>query len=197
MERRVFGRTGMEFGILGFGCGISFNPMLLAAMSDVPPDESGLASGVVNTAFMMGGALGLAVGITGNLPTDGTALALFLDTVPGGQDSLDTVSFPTPPSGVPQVTGLGLDAGFAPDRMLWVNLYGGTLFTAFAFNWVFNWWVLDALAGGLVPDHSVLLAVDCCFLLIFAAMTYGFGFLLDRNFGNDVFGPPPENNPFN
>ena len=28
-------------------------------------------------------------------------------------------------------------------------------------------------------------------------MTYGFGFLLDRNFGNDVFGPPPENNPFN
>jgi hypothetical protein len=23
-------------------------------------------------------------------------------------------------------------------------------------------------------------------------MTYGFGFLLDRNFGNDVFGPPPQ-----
>jgi hypothetical protein len=22
-------------------------------------------------------------------------------------------------------------------------------------------------------------------------MTYGFGFLLDRNWGNDVFGPPP------
>jgi hypothetical protein len=35
--------------------------VLFAAMSDVPPDESGLASGVVNTAFMMGGALGLAV----------------------------------------------------------------------------------------------------------------------------------------
>jgi hypothetical protein len=30
-------------------------------MSDVKPQESGLASGVVNTAFMMGGALGLAV----------------------------------------------------------------------------------------------------------------------------------------
>ncbi len=28
-------------------------------------------------------------------------------------------------------------------------------------------------------------------------MTYGFGFLLDRNFGNDVFGPPPEFSPFN
>ena len=30
-------------------------------MSDVKPAESGLASGRVNTAFMMGGALGLAV----------------------------------------------------------------------------------------------------------------------------------------
>jgi len=30
-------------------------------MSDVDQSESGLASGVVNTAFMMGGALGLAV----------------------------------------------------------------------------------------------------------------------------------------
>lgn len=56
------------------------------------------------------------------------------------------------------------------------NLYGGTLFTAFAFNWVFNWWMLTSVAGGVIPDHSVLLAVDCCFLLIFAAMTYGFGF---------------------
>jgi polysaccharide biosynthesis/export protein len=28
-------------------------------------------------------------------------------------------------------------------------------------------------------------------------MTYGFGFLLDRNFGNDVFGPPPESSFFN
>jgi MFS family permease len=47
--------------ILGLGCGIALNPVLLAAMSDVAPTESGLASGVVNTAFSMGGALGLAV----------------------------------------------------------------------------------------------------------------------------------------
>ena len=47
--------------LLGFGAGMAFNPVLLAAMSDVAPEESGLASGVVNTAFMMGGALGLAV----------------------------------------------------------------------------------------------------------------------------------------
>ena len=47
--------------LLGFGAGIAFNPVLMAAMSDVQPTEAGLASGIVNTAFMMGGALGLAV----------------------------------------------------------------------------------------------------------------------------------------
>jgi MFS family permease len=47
--------------LLGFGAGMAFNPVLLAAMNDVEPTESGLASGIVNTAFMMGGALGLAV----------------------------------------------------------------------------------------------------------------------------------------
>ena len=47
--------------ILGVGVGMAMNPVLMAAMSDVGPEESGLASGVVNTGFMMGGALGLAV----------------------------------------------------------------------------------------------------------------------------------------
>ncbi|MFS2100330.1 DHA2 family efflux MFS transporter permease subunit [Variovorax sp. Varisp85] len=47
--------------LLGLGAGMAFNPVLLAAMSEVSPADSGLASGVVNTSFMMGGALGLAV----------------------------------------------------------------------------------------------------------------------------------------
>ncbi len=47
--------------LLGLGAGIAFNPLLIAAMSDVDESDSGLASGIVNTAFMMGGALGLAV----------------------------------------------------------------------------------------------------------------------------------------
>jgi EmrB/QacA subfamily drug resistance transporter len=47
--------------LLGLGGGIVFNPMLLAAMGDVPPEDSGVASGLVNTSFMMGGALGLAI----------------------------------------------------------------------------------------------------------------------------------------
>lgn len=65
--------------LLGIGAGIAFNPVLLAAMGDVEPHESGLASGVVNTSFMMGGALGLAVFVslstwrTTSLAADGTA----------------------------------------------------------------------------------------------------------------------------
>lgn len=47
--------------LLGLGGAISFNPLLLAAMSDVDPSESGLASGIINTSQLMGGALGLAV----------------------------------------------------------------------------------------------------------------------------------------
>jgi EmrB/QacA subfamily drug resistance transporter len=47
--------------LLGLGAGMAFNPVLLAAMSDVEPKDAGLASGFVNTSFMMGGALGLAV----------------------------------------------------------------------------------------------------------------------------------------
>jgi len=46
--------------LLGLGIGMAFNPLLLIAMGGVESDESGLASGVVNTSFMMGGALGLA-----------------------------------------------------------------------------------------------------------------------------------------
>ena len=47
--------------LIGTGGGLAFNPVLMASMSDVEPENSGLASGITNTAFMMGGALGLAV----------------------------------------------------------------------------------------------------------------------------------------
>ena len=47
--------------LLGVGCGMALNPVMLAVMGEVAPAESGLASGIANTAFMMGGALGLAV----------------------------------------------------------------------------------------------------------------------------------------
>jgi Na+/melibiose symporter-like transporter len=47
--------------LLGFGAGMALNPMLLAAIGDVDESEAGLASGAVNTSFMLGGALGLAI----------------------------------------------------------------------------------------------------------------------------------------
>ena len=47
--------------LLGLGAGMAFNPLFLAAMSDAKPEEAGQASGLVNTSFMMGGALGLAI----------------------------------------------------------------------------------------------------------------------------------------
>jgi len=71
--------------LLGTGTGMALNPVLLAAMSDVEPSESGLASGVVNTAFMMGGALGLAIlaslagAMTGKLLASGTDLPAALN----------------------------------------------------------------------------------------------------------------------
>ena len=66
----LFARTPVDGSLLvdvlpgtiaiGLGAGVAFNPLLLTAMSGVAPTEFGLASGVVNTAFMMGGALALA-----------------------------------------------------------------------------------------------------------------------------------------
>ena len=61
--------------LLGLGAGIAFNPVLLAAMGDVEPHEAGLASGVVNTSFMMGGALGLAVLVAISSSRTGSLLA--------------------------------------------------------------------------------------------------------------------------
>ena len=62
MTRSLTGKVVLVTGAAkGIGAGIAFNPILLAAMSGVEPTQAGLASGVVNTSFMMGGAVGLAV----------------------------------------------------------------------------------------------------------------------------------------
>jgi EmrB/QacA subfamily drug resistance transporter len=47
--------------LLAIGGAIAFNPLLLAAMNGVEPKDSGLASGLLNTSSMMGGAVGLAI----------------------------------------------------------------------------------------------------------------------------------------
>ncbi|MEA2210558.1 MAG: hypothetical protein QOF83_506 [Solirubrobacteraceae bacterium] len=47
--------------LVAIGIGLSFVPATIAAVAGVAPGEAGLASGLVNTARMFGGALGLAV----------------------------------------------------------------------------------------------------------------------------------------
>lgn len=56
------------------------------------------------------------------------------------------------------------------------NMLGGTLLTTFSFNWVMNYWSLEGMANGKPPSATVALAVDVCFIVIFLAMTYAFGF---------------------
>jgi len=56
------------------------------------------------------------------------------------------------------------------------NAYGGTIFTAFSFSWMYLSWSFYSFSNGFVPDHSIGLVTDCVFLVIFSVLTYGFGF---------------------
>jgi EmrB/QacA subfamily drug resistance transporter len=47
--------------LIGVGAGLSFPSLMTLAMSSATPEDSGLASGLVNTTQQVGGALGLAV----------------------------------------------------------------------------------------------------------------------------------------
>jgi EmrB/QacA subfamily drug resistance transporter len=47
--------------LLGVGAGLSFPAFMMLAMSGSTPEDSGLASGLVNTTLQVGGAIGLAV----------------------------------------------------------------------------------------------------------------------------------------
>ncbi len=47
--------------LVALGIGFSFVPVTISAVAGVAPSEAGLASGLVNTSRLMGGALGLAI----------------------------------------------------------------------------------------------------------------------------------------
>ena len=47
--------------LMGIGGGLAFPSLAMLAMADVAPEDSGLASGLLNTTAQVGGALGLAV----------------------------------------------------------------------------------------------------------------------------------------
>jgi MFS family permease len=47
--------------LIGAGAGLGFPALMTLAMSGATPQDSGLASGLVNTSVQVGGAIGLAV----------------------------------------------------------------------------------------------------------------------------------------
>jgi EmrB/QacA subfamily drug resistance transporter len=68
--------------ISAIGLGFAFVPITIAAVSGVSKDESGLASGLINTSQQVGGALGLAV-----LGTIAASKTTDLMTIAGGSQA--------------------------------------------------------------------------------------------------------------
>jgi predicted MFS family arabinose efflux permease len=69
------------FILMGLGMGMNFIAITVAATSGVPPRESGLASGILNTSQQIGGALGLAI-LTGIATSSATNYIKNLNTKP-------------------------------------------------------------------------------------------------------------------
>lgn len=88
-------------------------------------------AGELNQLFVRGDGDSLRVGITGNIPADGTSLDLFVDIDPGGtagQSRLVTAHLPSPPGGLAPLDGLAFDAGFRADSLYYVNTIGGSVY---------------------------------------------------------------------
>ncbi len=51
----------VSYVLVGLGMGTSFMPLLTVAMADVPAEDAGLGSGIINVSMQMAAALGLAV----------------------------------------------------------------------------------------------------------------------------------------
>jgi MFS family permease len=67
------------FVLAGIGAGLSFPAVMMLAMSAATPEDSGIASGVINTTQQVGGAVGVAVLATlanGRPGIDGYSLSL-------------------------------------------------------------------------------------------------------------------------
>ncbi|HEX5308883.1 MAG TPA: MFS transporter [Solirubrobacteraceae bacterium] len=60
----------IAFLLLGLGAGTSFLPLLTIGMSEAPPRDAGLASGIINVSVQLFGAIGLAT--LGTIATDHT-----------------------------------------------------------------------------------------------------------------------------
>jgi len=101
-----------------------------AALRATQTNHTGMGNNIneINQLFVRVGGSVLDIGLTGNLATDGTGMALLLDTKSGGQNVLSTSTFSQPPSGIPQVHGMVLDSGFTADYIVFVNAFGGSVY---------------------------------------------------------------------
>lgn len=61
VDGSFWGNVAIGLILLGFGMGATFVSVTIAATSGVPHEESGVASGLLNTSQQVGGAIGLAV----------------------------------------------------------------------------------------------------------------------------------------
>ncbi|MBU0641368.1 MAG: alpha-glucosidase C-terminal domain-containing protein [Planctomycetes bacterium] len=111
----------------GRGIPADLGPAALVATQD---NATGLGDNVseLNQLFARASGADLLLGLTGNLNTDGTGLALFFDTKAGGQNVLDLSDTSPPPAGPDKLTGLIFDPGFEPDHLLFVNAWSGTIY---------------------------------------------------------------------
>ena len=104
-----------------------FGPAALVATQD-NATALGDNVGELNQLYVVPETDVLRIGITGNVADDGMGLALFLDTVSGGQSTLDLSNTAPPPAGPDDLTGLRFDDGFVPDHMIFANAYQGTIY---------------------------------------------------------------------
>ena len=104
-----------------------FDPAYLVATQN---NATGLGDNVceLNQLFLQAHDGYFRIGLTGNLATDGTGLALFLDTTSGGQNVLDLNYNSPPPNGPDHLDGFRFDSGFQPDHLLWVNAYSNNIY---------------------------------------------------------------------
>ncbi len=112
---------------------------------------------------------GLRLGITGNTPTDGTAIVVLIQANPGGQNVLNTAALGSPPSGLAELTGTRLDAGFAPDILFFINFYGGAVYVD-QINLSASGVVKTFLGSGTVNSGSGLLSGSTNLFGVAAAM---------------------------
>jgi len=80
-DTAYFPTFGIAIGMLGVAMGAAFTPLLELSMSDVPADDVGLASGIVQVSMQLAAAFGLAVlttAVSGRSATAGFSLAMVL-----------------------------------------------------------------------------------------------------------------------